>query len=149
MPSGSGCGTPASVSLVAGRALYTASHLSFCICSILCSVSWPGCELEPFVGKLSQVSSLRLSSGHSGPVLTLSTNYAACSSLSSPCSLLAYASFWATFPLAFSVRRVCYVCLFAFFPLMLPSEIPNAPHRHGSKRVSYCLETFPPSGLSP
>ena len=127
MPSGSG--TPASVSPVMGRALYTASYLSFCICSILCSVSRPGCLLEPFTGNcsfffvsleiphfglLSHLSSLRLSSGHPGPVLTLSTSFAACSSLSSPCLLVVYASVWATSPLAFAVRRVCclFVCLF-------------------------------------
>ena len=57
-------------------------------------------RIEPFMGKfsliffsplaipqfgfLSYVSSLRLSSGHSGPILTLNTNYAACAYLSSP-----------------------------------------------------------------
>ena len=148
-----------------GRALYTASYLSFCICSILCSVSRPGCLLEPFTGNcsfffvsleiphfglLSHLSSLRLSSGHPGPVLTLSTSFAACSSLSSPCLLVVYASVWATSPLAFAVRRVCclFVCLF-FPPLTLPSEIPDTPHRHRSERVSYYLENFPPSGLPP
>ena len=63
-------------------------------------------SLEPFVGKfsvsflfslslvvpqfgmLSHVSSLRLSSGHSGPVLTLSTDYAAHVPVFSPCSLV-------------------------------------------------------------
>ena len=44
---------------------------------------------------------------------------------------------------------VVFFC-FLFFPLlMLPSEIPKTPHRHGSERVSYCLETFPLSGLPP
>ena len=33
------------------RGLHAASLLSFDICSILCSVSGPGCELEPFMGK--------------------------------------------------------------------------------------------------
>ena len=104
MPSGSGCGTPASVSLVGERALYTASYLSFCICLVLCSVSRPGCLLDLsqeislfffFVhleilrfGLLSHLSSLRLSSGHSGPVLTLSTDYAAHVPVFSPCSLV-------------------------------------------------------------
>ena len=80
------------------RGLYAAGYLSFGICSILCSVSRPGCPLELFLGKfsffilsgdptvwlLSHVSPLRLSSGHSRPVLTLSTNDAARASLSSP-----------------------------------------------------------------
>ena len=128
MPSVSG--VPACVSLVMGRALYTASYLSFCICSILCSVSRPGCLLEPFTGNfsflvsleiphfglLSHLSSLRLSSGHPGAVLTLSTSFAACSSLSSPFLLVVYASVWGTSPLAFAFRHVC--CLFVcFFPL--------------------------------
>ena len=38
---------------------------------------------------LSYVSSLRLSSWHSGPVLSLSNDYAACASLFSPFSLMA------------------------------------------------------------
>ena len=42
----------------------------------------------PQCGLLSHVSSLRLSSGHSGPVLTLSTDYAAHVPLFSPCSLV-------------------------------------------------------------
>ena len=87
LPSGSVCGMPASVSRVGRRALYTASYLSFCICSILCSVCRPGCLLEPFTGNssslclsgdphfgfLAHLSSRRLSSGHPGPALTLST----------------------------------------------------------------------------
>ena len=86
LPSGSGCPTPASLPPAVGTGLYAAGQLSFGICSILCSVRGPGCELEPFVAKfslslslflsfslaipqfglLSQVISFRLSSGHSG-----------------------------------------------------------------------------------
>ena len=70
-----------------GRGLCEAGQLSFGIHSVLFSVSRPGCVLEPYAGKfnffffflvipqfglLSHVSSLRLSSGHSGLVLTLS-----------------------------------------------------------------------------
>ena len=44
LPSGSGCHTTASLPLVGvGRGLYAASYLSFGICSILSSVSGPGC----------------------------------------------------------------------------------------------------------
>ena len=84
LPSGSGCHPLASLPLVAGRDLSAAGQLSFGIRSILCSVRGPGCKLEPFLEKLSHISSLRLSSGRSSPVLTLSTNYAARTSLSSP-----------------------------------------------------------------
>ena len=41
-----------------GRGLYAVSYLSFGILSILCSVSSPGCELEPFAGKFSFFFSL-------------------------------------------------------------------------------------------
>ena len=94
-------------------------------------MSRSGCALKSFVGKfslsliifgdpqcglLSHVSSLRLSSGHSGLVLTLSTDYAARASLPSPYSLVSDASLWATFPLATVVR--CVFCeFFLFFPL--------------------------------
>ena len=42
----------------------------------------------PQFGLLSHISSLGLSSGHSGPVLTLSIDYAACPSLPSPILLV-------------------------------------------------------------
>ena len=155
LPSGSGCHPPASLPLAAGRDLSAAGQLSFGIRSILCSVSWPGCELEPFVGKFSQVSSLRLSSGCSGWVLTLSTNYAARTSLSSPCSLVADASIWATSQLAVAVRHV--FCGFLFFPLpvKLPSEIPKLltdPPVRGFPTVWKCLllhDSLPRTGLRP
>ena len=86
---------------VVGRCWSTAGYLSFGIHSVLCSVSRPSSVLGqsflqesslspsfslsldiPQLGLLSHVSSLRLSSGHSGPVLTLSN--AACTSLFSP-----------------------------------------------------------------
>ena len=102
-------------------------------------------SLEPFVGKfsvsffslslaipqfgmLSHVSSLRLSSGHSGPVRTLSTNDAAHASLSSPHSWVADASVWATSLLGVAVRRIFSgFCVFSTLPLppfVLPTEIP-------------------------
>ena len=86
-----------------GPVHFTAGYLSYGICSILCSVSGPGCKLEPFTrkfflfpfslwwsqfGLLSHVNSLRLSSRHSGPVLTLRIDDAAHASLSSPHSLV-------------------------------------------------------------
>ena len=83
------------------------------------TVSRPGCKSEPFarkglffsfslaiphLGLLSHISSLRLPQGHLGPILTLSTNYAVRSSLSSPQSLVAEASVWATSLLAVLIR---------------------------------------------
>ena len=72
------------------------------------------------------ISSLRLFSGHSFLVLTLSTDDAAPASLSSPHSLMSDARVWATCPLAVVVR-VYSVFFFFSLPVMLPSEIPNSP----------------------
>ena len=76
---------------------------------------------------LSHVSSLRLPSGHSGPVLTLSS--AACTSLSSPLLLVADVSSWATSPLGVVVRRViCGFYLFIFSSqLCCPLRFQNSP----------------------
>ena len=73
---------------------------------------------------LSQVSSLRLSSGYSGLVLTLSSP---CVSLFSPCLLVADVSIWATSLLGVVVRRCNLWVLFIYFflPVMLPFEIPK------------------------
>ena len=85
--------------------------------------------LEPFAGKvclfvfvflvipqfglLSQISSLRFSSGHSGLVLTLSID-AARASLPSPHSLVADESLWATSPSLLVVAVRCIFCEFYF-----------------------------------
>ena len=90
---------------------------------------------------LSQVSSLRLPSGHSGPVLTLiNTTHA---SLSSPCLLVADASICAAFPLGVAVRHIiCGVLIIYLFFLsvMLPSEVPRLT-TDPPVSVSWCLET--------
>ena len=126
---------------VRDRGLYTASYLSFGIPSILCSVSGPGCKVESFMGTFSFLfflsgdpsvwvaishSSLRMSTGHSGPILTLSTD-AAGTSLSSPQSLVADASIWANSQLAVEIRCVVY----GFFVVVLP------PPPHGSVALWY------------
>ena len=70
---------------------------------------------------LSHVSSLRLLSGPSGPVLTLSN--AACASPFSPDLLVVDVSIWGTFLLGVAFRHViCGFYLF-FLPVRLPSEI--------------------------
>ena len=90
-------------------------------------------------GLLSQVSSIRLPSGHSGPILTLSS--AARTSLFSPHLLVADKSVWATSPLGVVVRPViCGVYLF-FPPGYVALWDSKTPHRPASKRVSWCLET--------
>ena len=62
----------------------------------------------PQSGLLAQVSSLRLPSGHSGPVLSLSN--AARVSLSSPCLLVVDSSIWTAAPLGVAVMQV--ICEF-------------------------------------
>ena len=74
----------------------------------------------PQFGLLCHVSSLRLPSGHSGPVLTLSN--AACASLSSLRLLVADASIWAASLVGVAVRHIICGVLFIylFFP---PSRV--------------------------
>ena len=102
----------------------------------------------PWFGLLSHVSSLRLPSGHSDPVLTLSN--ADCASLFSPCTLVVDASVWATSPLGVAVR--CVVCGFFVFPfssqLCCPLRFKTL-HRPAGERVSWCLETYPLLQLPP
>ena len=122
--------------------------LWYSLSPLFCEWAWQYLRLELFVGKfslslfffffplslaipqfglLSDLSSLRLSSGHSGPVLTLSN--AACASLFSSHLLVANVSVWATSPLGFVIRRCNLWVLFIYFflPVMLPSEIPKLP----------------------
>ena len=88
-------------------------NLLFCEQARLCLRAFRGKVLSfffslslaiPQFGLLSHVSSLRLSSGHSGQVLTLSN--AARTSLSSPHLLVGDASVWAAAPLGVAVRHV-------------------------------------------
>ena len=85
----------------------------------------------PQFGLLSHVSSLRLLSGHSGSVLTLSN--AAHTSLFSPRLLVANSLVWATSLLEVAVRRiicvVVVVCLFVCLPSQLccPLRFQNFP----------------------
>ena len=97
--------------------------IAFCRKVLSLSLVFPSLA-SPHFGVLSHISSLRLSSCHSGLVLTLSS--ATRPSLFSPRSLPADGSVWATSPLGVAVRRI--ICGF-FFPLliMLPSEIPKLP----------------------
>ena len=125
-----------------GKGPVPAGWLSFGIGSILCSVSGPSCALEFFAGKfslffflslaipqfglLSHISSLRLSSGHLGLVLTLSN--AASTSLFSPRLLLVVVSIWATSPLGVVVRHIiCGFYLFFSSQLFCPQRFQNSP----------------------
>ena len=80
----------------------------------------------PHSGFLAQVSSLRLPSGHSGQILTLSN--AAHASLPSPHLLLAGAGVCAASPLAEYcwARNLWVLVIYLFFCLaMLPSVLPR------------------------
>ena len=89
------------------------------------------------------ISPLRLFSGHSSPVLTLRTDDVAYASLPSPHLLLADVSFWATSPLVMLVK------LFFFFPGDVALWNSKFSHQPACERVSYCMETCPPSQLPP
>ena len=78
-------------------------------------------------GLLSHISFLRLSSGHSGPVLTLQTYDATCASLPSPHLLLAYASVWAAFPLVVGVRCIFCICVCVCVWLGCPLKFKSSP----------------------
>ena len=128
-----------------GMGRSAAGWLSSDVHSILCSVSGPACALELFVekfslslslsffslvipqfGLLSHISSLRLSSGHSGPVLN-----ATHTSLFSPRSLVADSHlgyFWATSLLGVAIWHI--FCGFFFFfssQLCCPLRFQNSP----------------------
>ena len=80
---------------------------------------------------LSHVSSLRLPSGHSGPVLTLSN--VACSSMFSPLLLVPDVSVWGTSLLGVAIRHViCGFYLFIYFSswLCCPLRFQNSPQTH-------------------
>ena len=98
--------------------------IAFCRKVLSLSLVFPSLA-SPHFGVLSHISSLRLSSGHSGLFLILSMQPMP------PCSAPTHywqtrASGLATSPLGVAVRRI--ICGF-FFPLliMLPSEIPKLP----------------------
>ena len=88
---------------------------------------------------ISQVSSLRLSSGHLG--LVLYPKHSSHASLSSPSSLVVDTSIWATSALWVVVRSLfCGFCFF-FFPGYVPLWDSKTPHRPTNERLSFCLET--------
>ena len=96
----------------------------------------------PQSGLLAQVSSLRLPSGHSGLVLTLSN--AARASLPSPCLLVVGAGICAASPLGelpLGTQSVGFNYLFLFPPSYVALCCSKARHRLSSESVSWCLET--------
>ena len=95
----------------------------------------------PAFGFLSHISSLRLSSGHSGLILTLRTDDAAHTSLPSTSLLVAVTSIWVPSPLAVVVRRFSYGFFFFFPPGYVALGDSKTPHRPVCERVSCCVET--------
>ena len=91
---------------------------------------------------LSHISSLRLPSGHSGPVLTL--NNVAHSSPFSPQLLVADVSIWGTSLLGVALRHIiCGFYLFIFPPGYVALQDLKTSLRPTGERVSWCLETSP------
>ena len=94
---------------------------------LFCAQAWQCLKLGlafrmvviPQSGLLAQVSLLRLRSGHSGQILTLSN--AARTSLPSPCLLVADAGVCIAFLLGVTIGHL--IC--GFLPVMLPSVVPR------------------------
>ena len=105
----------------------------------------------PHLGLLFHISPLRLSSGYLGPVLTLSTNYAVRSSLSSPHSLVVDASVWATSLLAVLVRRDFVVVVSPSYVALWDSKTPHIPPVRGFPTFWKFLlhDSLPRMGLCP
>ena len=96
----------------------------------------------PQSGLLSQVSSLRLPSGHSGPVLTPSN--AAGASLPRTCLLVVGAGICAASPLGelpLGMESMGFNYLFIFPPSYFALCGSKVCHRLSSESVSWCLET--------
>ena len=133
-------------------------------------MSMPGCTLEPSVGKvflfslviprfgvLSHVSSLRLSSGHLGPVLTLRTSDAACAFhpallAGAGCKSLGYFSAGSC---GYACSLCVCVCVCVFLLVMLLSEIPKLPTDPPVRgfptvwRLLFLPDSLPRMGLCP
>ena len=150
MPSGSGCGLPACLPLwregpIRQPACFPLMlvNLFFCELTRRHSEAVRSFQRKTFsfflvsqgnaqIGFLSYIRSLRLSSRHSGLVLTQRINDAACAFLPNPHSLVADMSFWVTSLLAFVVR--CVLCGSFFFPpdcgLCCPLRFQNSLKTH-------------------
>ena len=161
LPSNSGCGSPASLPPVVGEGP-VCRRLAFLWCSLnplFCERARLHIRLEPFAGKfslslfffslailqfglLSHVSSLRLSSGHSGQVLILSMQpLPPCQAAT--CWWQRWASglllCWQLWLGAYSV----VFCFFFFPPSYVALWDSKTLHRSDDERVSCCVETSP------
>ena len=114
---------------------------------LFCEWAWRCLQAVPVVaipqsGFLAQVSSLRLPSGHSGQIFTLSNTARA--SLPSPCLLLAGAGISAASllgELPLGTESVGFNYLFTVPPCYVALCASKARHRLGCENVSWCLET--------
>ena len=101
----------------------------------------------PHFALLAHVSSFRLSSGHSGPVLTLSMQPVSSCSAPDHCRWT-----WASgILLQWELPLGLYLWFFSFFspPSYVALWYSETLHRPAGERVSWCLETSPASWLPP
>ena len=111
--------------------LWTFSDPLFCELPAVCSgqLIFFFSLVIPQFKLVTHKSSLRLSSGHSGPVLTLSN--APCSSPFRPHLLVVDVGVWGTFLLGVAFRHViCGFYLFFSFQLGCPLRFKNFPQTH-------------------
>ena len=145
MPSGSGCCMPASLPLGMEGPIWQPTCSPLVFIPLFCEHArvHQG-ALEPFLGKffvclfsvsliilqfglLSHISSLILSSGHSGPVLILRTVDAAHISLPSSHSLVVDRTVGALFHLCLLLQLGTYSVFFVFPPGCCPLRFKNSP----------------------
>jgi len=175
LPSSSGWRPPASLAPVGdGPVRCWLPLLWYSLSPLFCERAQQCLRLELFVGKfsfslsflsppppaipqfgfLSPISSLRLPSGHSGPVLTLSN--AACACLFSSQLLVVDASIWATSLLGVAVRGVIFgFYLFFSSKLCCLLRFQNSPQSHpirgfpGVWKLLLFYNSLPGMGLCP
>ena len=133
-----GCNFPLPALAACHRRGMVCSRLSL-FSALFCVWAWQCLRLGlvfhmiviPQSGLLAQVNSFRLHSGHSGQILTLSN--AACTSLPSPCLLVAAAGFCTVSPPGVTVGHViCGFKLFIYFSshLCCPLSFQGSPQTH-------------------
>ena len=119
-----------------------------CCRNVLSLSLFPPSLAIPQFGLLSHLSSPGLSSGHSGTVPTLSMQSAPPCSAPAPCWQTGVSGLPFHWESQLGAKSLCSF-LFFFPPGYIALWNSKIPHRPTGERVSWCLETSPPSQLPP